>query len=216
MGKLMVGALIATMVACVSTNVQAMTSAPQPVWVDVAGSLQWKTVMSASPALSLNWPQGAVKARLRVACGGKTVRDLLIDDVTLVAYPLDLGIPTTIADERVYTLTLDYVDGQDAVIETCQAELGAVRGVNGATARCVNCDTAERAWRRYKSDHVVLPIPEDATSLSVDEGLALEAAGPGWKQLDLSGKHALVLSVGDDSWVADVDLGIFGTVLYLR
>ena len=52
----------------VSAFVQAFgasaTSATSVVWTKPEESLQWKTVMSASAPVTLNWPAGAVSARL--------------------------------------------------------------------------------------------------------------------------------------------------------
>ena len=140
----------------------------------------------------------------------------MIDDTSLDVYVLDLGIPLSFAEERVYSLTLDYVNAQNEVIETYRAELGSVQGVNGAVARCVNCEPTDRAWLRYKSSCAVLPIPADATSLAVDGGSAVAADGPGWKQFDQSGVHALEMSVGDESWLAEFNLGIPGLMMIFR
>ena len=41
------------------------SSDPSAVWVKPDESLQWKTVMSASAALTLNWPSGATSALQR-------------------------------------------------------------------------------------------------------------------------------------------------------
>lgn len=216
MKRLLIRSLIMSMVAGTAMVAGAATSVPQTVWTRPAESLHWKTLTSASPEVALDWPEGAVRARLTIANGAHIVRTETIADTSLRACALPLDMPTKLADERVYALTLDYLNGSDAVLETQTAEIGSVVGVNGAAARCVPIQEAAKPWTRYESSHPVLPIPEDATALAVDGGGAVPVVGPGWKQLDLSGNHALALTVGDDAWNALAEFGLSGFTLFFR
>lgn len=216
MKRLLIRSLSMSIVAGMAMVVEAATSVPQAIWTRPAESLHWKTLLSELPVVALDWPVGAVRARLTVATVNRTIKTVAITDTSLCVYALQLDVPTMVADERVYSLTLDYLDGSDAILETVTAEVGSVLGTNGTAARCVPVQEEAKPWTRYDSSHVVLPIPEDATTLAVDGGPAMAVTGPGWKQLNLSGDHVLALTVGEDTWNAAADFGVRGTTLFIR
>ena len=206
-------ALLSACAVAVPSSARAATSESIPVWVDVGDSLQWKTVMTDRPSVALDWPDGAVKAVLTVTSGRETVSYDTITDTSLDSYVLKLTSPASYSDERVYSLTLEYRDSSDETLSVKSAEIGAVCGVNGAATRCVPKKSESRDWLRYKSSHAVIPIPEGASTLTVDDDDPEAVNGPGWRQLDLNGTHTLALTVDEDEWTATPYLGIVGTVI---
>jgi len=195
----------------------SLTSQSCAVVGNASSSLVWKTVFESTSDLALMWPAGATSARLTVSVGGAIRSTETITDTTLAAWPFVVpALPETAADECVYDLTLEYLDAQSAVVKTQAASLGLVRGTDGRTARFVRDGKSSAKWPRLKSGTAVLPIPDGATTLAVDDGTPVSVDAPGWHYLKASGVHELVLLVGADAWAASVEMGIKGLSVIVR
>jgi len=179
------------------------SSTPTAVWVKPEESLQWKTVMSASAPVALDWPSGAMSASLTVTADGAVVGSSTISDTTATEAPFPASLPSEYGEERVVTVTVEYLDGLDATIETSSARLGLVTGVGGNATRCVT-STSEKAWTTVKN-HAVVPIPEDTTALTVDS-VAQTFDAPGWWEWSRIGieSHTLVLTTDSGESLATV------------
>lgn len=159
-----------------------------------AKSLAWKTA-PAPFAVDLSWPKGAVSATLAVADGvRKTPISCTLTDTTATNFTVAATGPSNEDGERVFSLTLTFLDGTGAAIETKTARIGFVRGVDGAPFRLLGKDVDERLWR-YAGNHAVLPYPEFATGLAVD-GVAVDGlVAPDWYLAKAApGAHVYALS----------------------
>lgn len=195
----------------------SLTSQPCSVVGSPSSSLVWKTIYGTTSELTLVWPTDAASARLTVAVGGAVRSTETITDTTLAAWPFVVSaLPETAADECVYDLTLEYLDAQSAVLKTQTASVGLVRGTDGRAARFVRDGKSSVKWQRLKSGTAVLPIPDGATTLAVDDGTPVSVDAPGWHYLKASGVHELSLLVGAEAWAASVEMGIKGLSVIVR
>jgi len=210
-------AAVATFVCLAAGPVSAAVSTPAVIWGNPTASLQWKTVMSETISPTLDWPAGAVSATLSVRYG-KDRASLVVTDTTATSIPLELHFPTDELGEGMVELTLDYKDAQSAVLDTQTARLGLVRGIGTNTARCV-LDTSSKLWTQAK-EAVMLPVPENTVSLTIDGEAVDPLDSPGWHwwQIAAAKNYELVLT---DMTAVETTVVVdgrprAGLVLYLR
>ena len=154
-------------------------SAEITVTVNRDASLVWKTVTSTARAVSLLWPDGAVKASFKVRFEGKDVFSRDITDTSVEQVELDLPVPQTGADEKVYSLSVAYYGADGAEISSLSARLGNV--VKTGVASTVRCLVGEdRKWGRLEERSAVLPVPQGADSLTIGEETFSDVDSPGW------------------------------------
>ena len=192
----------------VSAFVQAFgasaTSATSVVWTKPEESLQWKTVMSASAPVTLNWPAGAVSARLTATANGESVGSATVTDTSVKeATVLPASLPTEYGDERLVDVTVEYLDGSDEVIESARARLGYVTGIGSNPTRLIP-SAAGKGWT-VVDKYAVLPIPDETSTFTVDSEAQVYDA-PGWWEWRRirSGEHALSLTAGGKDYLASL------------
>lgn len=176
------------------------SSTPTAVWVKPEESLQWKTVMSASAPVTLNWPKGAESARLTVTADGAVVGSATVSDTTATeATVLPASLPGGYGEERIVEITVEYLDGSDEVLDSASARLGFVTGVAGNGTRLIPTASGKE-WREVNK-YAVLPIPENTTALTVDSA-AQTFDAPGWWEWRnvRTGEHELVLTAGEEAF----------------
>ena len=155
------------------------TSATSVVWTKPEESLQWKTVMSASAPVTLNWPEGAASARLTVSWHGTVLGASTITDTSAKTTPLPLvAFPSALEDERIVDVSIEYRDRIESLLDSASVRLGCVTGVGSGVTRIVT-DTNGKPWNRVGKS-AVLQIPEDATALSIDKVAQDIGTSPGW------------------------------------
>jgi len=192
------------------------SSAPTAVWVKPEESLQWKTVMSASAPVTLNWPDGATSARLTVTTDGEVVGSATVSDTTATeATVLPALLPSEYAQERVLEITVEYLDGSDEVLDSASARLGLVTGVAGNGTRLIP-SASGKTWTSVER-YAVLPIPEETTTFTVDS-VAQNYEAPGWWDWRKirAGEHALALTAGGKNFSASLTGRCGGLVLVVR
>lgn len=192
------------------------TSATSVVWTKPDESLQWKTVMSASAPVALDWPEGAVAALLTIEADGAVVVQTNITDTTArEALVIPPTLPAEYAEERVLSLSVVYRDSGDAEITSASARLGWVTGVAGSGTRVIPAASGKE-WTKV-AKYAVLPIPEDTTAFSVDSA-SQEYDAPGWWEWRriASGDHALALTAGGEDFLATLTGGGGGFTIIVR
>jgi len=177
------------------------TSATSIVWTNPDESIQWKTVMSASAPVALDWPAGAASAQLTVSWHGMTLASATVTDTTAREAVIFPTLPATFGDEKVVDVEVKYLDGSDNVLDSASASLGFVTGVGSNPTRCMT-ETNGWTWQTFDAS-AVTQIPEDATSLTVD-GAAKDFNAPGWWELYRFsvGPHTLVMTTAEGEKVA--------------
>ena len=149
--------LVAGVATCISGECVEASSAPTPVWAKPEESLQWKTVMSASAPVTLNWPKGAASARLTVIADGAVVGGATVSDTSATeATVLPASLPGEYAEERIVEITVEYLDGSEEVLESASARLGLVTGVGGNGTRLIPAASG-KAWTGV-AKYAVLPM----------------------------------------------------------
>ena len=192
------------------------TSATSVVWTKPEESLQWKTIMSASAPVALDWPEGAVAALLTIEADGAVVVQTNITDTTArEALVIPPTLPAEYAEERVLSLSVVYRDSGDAEITSASARLGWVTGVAGSGTRVIPAASGKE-WTKV-AKYAVLPIPEDTTAFSVDSA-SQEYDAPGWWEWRriASGDHALALTAGGEDFPATLTGGGGGFTFIVR
>lgn len=180
------------------------TSATSIVWTKPDESLQWKTVMSASAPVALDWPKGAASAQLTIEVDGAFVVQTNITDTTarevLVIPPT---LPAEYAAERVLAVSVEYRDSGNATLDTASVQLGWVTGVEGNGTRVITAASGKE-WREVEK-YAVLPIPEETTAFAVDSE-AQDYDAPGWWEWRhiRPGAHELSLTAGGEDYLASL------------
>lgn len=180
------------------------SSTPTAVWVKPEESLQWKTVMSASAALTLNWPSGATSAQLTIEADGAVIAQTNITDTAArEALVIPAPLPATYEEERVLDLSITYRDSGDDTLKEETARVGWVTGVDGHPTRLVTAADG-KPWTSVEK-YAVLPIPEGTTAFTVDSEAQVYDA-PGWWEWRRirSGEHALSLTAGGEDYLASL------------
>lgn len=189
------------------------------VWTKPDESIQWKTLTANPAPLSLDWPTNAVAARLTVDLGNGRTASHDIANEGQQSYAMAVVFPSGQADERVFGLALAYKDANDAQIgSTLTARLGLVNGVAGGTTRCVP-SKASAKWRKSEGTSFVVPIPENATGLTVDSVPILPLDPCGWHFVkgDATQVVDLTLSAsGQDPKTVQVRFGGGGFVIFIK
>ena len=122
------------------------TSVTSVVWTKPEESLQWKTVMSTSAPIALNWPDGAVSARLTVSWHGTTLGTSTVSDTSAKTTTLPLGtLPSVLEDERIVDVSIEYLNGSDSVLDSASVRLGYVTGIGSSPTRLVT-DANGKPW----------------------------------------------------------------------
>ena len=158
--------------------------------------------MSASKPVALDWPAGAASARLTVTANGAVVGSATISDTTATeAAVLPASLPGEYGEERILVVTVEYLDGSDGVLDTASARLGLVTGVGENATRLIPAASG-REWTSVEN-YAVLPIPEDATALTVDSA-AQTFDAPGWWEWRSirPGNHTLALESDSGDFLA--------------
>jgi len=181
--------------------VTAGQSSPIIVWTKPSESLQWKTVMSENASISLDWPRNAVSADFEVECDGRKAVTNLTDQ-TEKALPVEFQFPDDERSERVLALRLTYKDEQGVEVCSQTARLGLVCGVAGTPTRCMTSMTLGK-WASIK-DSAVLPIPDDAESLTIDSTPVTPLDAPGWHFWKLGAAKSYALALTTASGTSDV------------
>ena len=208
--------LVAGLATCIRGECAESSSSPTAVWVKPEESLQWKTVMSASAALTLNWPFGATSAQLTIEADGAVIAQTNITDTAArEALVIPAPLPATYEEERVLDLSIAYRDGGDETLKAETARLGWVTGVAGSGTRVIPAASGKE-WTKV-AKYAVLPIPEDTTAFSVDSA-SQEYDAPGWWEWRriASGDHALALTAGGEVFLATLTGGGGGFTIIVR
>lgn len=176
-------------------------------------SLLWKTVASPQPEIMLDWPRGA--ARVEVSVDGVVRASVTDTDVTFTTLSFD--IPENSADERIVTLVAEYFDAGGNSLRKDEAELALVCGVGGTPVSCRS--SGNFAWHRAGAKSAVLPLPDDASALSVNgETVQDLPAAPGWYWLNPipSSPAELALALEDGTGYENSVRGLAGLMIHLK
>ena len=158
--------------------------------------------MSASAPVTLNWPTGAASARLTVTADGAVVASATISDTTATeAAVLPASLPGEYDEERVLVVTVEYLDGGDSIIQSDSARLGWVTGVGENATRLIPTGGGNQ-WKAVET-YAVVPIPEDATALTVDSTVQTFDAPGWWEWRNIRpGNHTLALETDSGNFLA--------------
>lgn len=178
-----------------------------------SSSLLWKTVTSPRMDVMLDWPEGAVKAVVTV---DGAVRATVTDPLVASA-EISFDLPASEAEERMITLAAAYLDGEETVLDESEVMLALVRGVGSRAFRCRAEDGRE--WGKANAKSAVLPIPENAATLTVGGETVLDSpSAPGWywwKRVP-SVSTALALALDDGSVYENSVCGLTGFTIILK
>ena len=138
-----------------------VVSDPITILTDTAENAFWRTARSNAFDLQWDFPRGATKATLTVKGVKYETRH---EDLTQTSINLQLPAPTVKGGENVYELTLAFDNG-DVLTES----IGVIAGVadSGQSGAIRIANPSSQRWSRCRSV-AVMPIPADATSLTVD------------------------------------------------
>ena len=196
--------LVAGLATCIRGECAESSSSPTAVWVKPEESLQWKTVMSASAALTLNWPFGATSAQLTIEADGAVIAQTNITDTAArEALVIPAPLPATYEEERVLDLSITYRDSGDDTLKEETARVGWVTGVDGHPTRLVTAADG-KPWTSVEK-YAVLPIPEGTTAFTVDSA-AQDYDAPGWWEWSRikAGEHSLALTASGEDFLASL------------
>ena len=172
MKKLLAFALGATVAAL---GVSADTGVSKMICIDSDASLMWKTVTASTMPVALDWPEGAAKAVVTV----DGVTKATVTDTSVPSVDVAFDLPTDARAEKVVTLAVSYLDGSDAELSSQAVNLGLVAGTAPGAVIPMR-DVGTTAWNKLKAGAGVLPIPEKATELTIDQAVATGWTSPGW------------------------------------
>ncbi len=190
------------------------TSVTSVVWTKPEESLQWKTIMSTSAPIALNWPDGAASARLTVSWHGTTLGTSTVSDTSAKTATLPLGaFPAVLEDERIVDVSIEYLGGSENVLDSASVRLGYVTGIGSSPTRLVT-DANGKPWDCVDKS-AVLQIPEDATALTVDGVTQNIGTPPGWWEWSgiASGSHDLELDTASGDYMASLQRYSDGTIM---
>lgn len=177
-------------------------------------SLLWKTVTTPEVEIMLDWPIGATHAVLSVDGATRAT----VNDAAVTSTNLSFALPSAPADEKVVTLSVSYLDAEEAVVGSDEAKLGLVCSVGTSVA--IPFRTADSgAWHKSGATSAVLPIPENTATLSIGGATVLTApTAPSWYWWCPIGgaATALALTLEDSTAYANSVRGIVGTSFIIR
>ena len=194
------------------------SSDPTVVWVEPETSIIWKTVTETPIPVSVDWPKGAVSAKVTAAFGSQVLASADLVDTSVSIQQLNVPLPTNETEERILDLTLNFftADGVELSAERRLAHVGLVRGTGGSSFRCIPGGSTVGKWKSVKNGSAVVPVPEGTTSLTVDGGVVGSLAAPGWTMLAGLEPGTHVLSKSDeDGGTMDVPLLVYGGFVLL-
>ena len=205
--------LSTALLATGSASAASATSAPCVTWMRPEASLIWKTVTEMPVPISVDWPTGAASARLTAVAGSRTLATETITDRSVSLYNLVLDCPSSEADECIVALTLDFIDAGGTVIEaeSRSANVAMVHGTCGGTFRCIAAGDSSRKWVWVEDRNVVVPVPDETSSMSLDGApLSIDTA-PGWLWLaSLGGGSHTLYKTTDGGDYAQANLCVRG------
>ena len=189
-------------------------------------SMSWHTLTAAKgQAVTWEWTEGALSARLTVTSSDGTVVSEVLTERSVGSWAFAPALPGTAAEERTYTLQLDFFATSDATGtpiagETLTAEnVGVVRGVDGAAGDLIGKGPEARGWDYVRGGSAVLPVPVGSTSITLDgETIALDGSF-GWRALCPvvpDETYAVALGGAEAAEATLLGRGIFGTLLFVR
>lgn len=208
--------LVAGLATCIHGKCAESSSSPTAVWVKPEESLQWKTVMSASAALTLNWPSGAASALLTIKTDGVVlVQTNITDTAAHEALVIPSPLPATYEEERVLDLSITYRDSGDDTLKEETARVGWVTGVDGHPTRLVTAADG-KPWTSVEK-YAVLPIPGGTTAFTVDSA-AQDYDAPGWWEWSRikAGEHSLALTAPGEDFFASLMGKGGGLAIFVR
>lgn len=115
-------ALAVTVFAAVSAVFGSEMTVSALIRQDPGPSLLWKTVMTPEVEVMLDWPAGATHAVLSV----DGVARATVSDASVTSTNLSFALPSVPADEKVVTLSVSYLDAEETVVGSDEAQLGLV------------------------------------------------------------------------------------------
>lgn len=192
-----------------SATVNAVT------YLDENASVIWRTITSPSSVkIALDWPAGAASAVLTKKIGKGVAQTATLDDTSAKYCTLEFETPQSVAAREVVTLSISYLDGDDAEISSQTVKLGLVDGVgNGASVATPLSSSGD--WARFEK-HRVVQIPPDATRVELD-GVAVDCDIPGWHDLAPSaGTHTLACETAEGTSSATVARANGGFVIFVK
>jgi hypothetical protein len=140
-----------------------------------------------------------------------------VTDVALSCVTLSVDLPDYPADERIVTLAAEYFDAGGNTLRKDEAELALVCGVGGTPVSCRS--SGNFAWHRAGAKSAVLPLPDDAATLSVNgETVQDLPAAPGWYWLNPipSSPSELALALEDGTGYENSVRGLAGLMIHLK
>lgn len=182
---------------------------------DPASSLLWKTVTSSDVEMVLDWPGGATRAELSIVYPDGHADVTPLDDPAAGSATVHFGLPADAASETVVRASVTYY-AAETPLKTDTASLGLVQGT-GVAATVPFKSESSPLWARVKGA-AVLPIPEDAQALAIDNQALPALDAPGWYfwKPEL-GEHTLALSTAEaDPIVRTVNAVGVGMLLLFR
>lgn len=181
---------------------------------DPGSSLLWKTVMTPEVEVMLDWPTGATHAELSV----DGVAQATVSDASVASTNISFALPSAPADEKVVTLSVSYLDAGDAVVGADEVQLGLVCSVGASVVIPFRAENSG-AWHKARATSAVLPVLEDAATLSIDGATVLTSpTAPSWYWWHPIGGAAtsLALTLEDSTAYANMVRGIAGALLVIR
>ena len=186
-------------------QLQAIEGSAGCVALDTKPSAFWRTAVTSTVTIPVDYPQGATVATLAVT--GLSHKAVYV--VTEGNFSLQLPEPTSPEVEDVYDITLSFDNG---VMQ--KASIACVAGAShGGTASGVRVLFAKdsRKWQRVRGWRAVLPLPYGMRSFiidgnSIDAGLDGAAGWYAFGPLETPRSYALSMT--------DSDFNVFETTLF--
>ena len=161
-------------------------------------SLFWRTARADRPIpVSIDWPDGAATATCSLTVCGQISASHVVSragNAPGTVLVLELPMPVTPDDERVYWAELSFVDsnGVTMAAATRRAQFATVLGCEGSGTVVRKPDSSR--WMKYNGSHVTLPVAAGVSSIVVD-GATVDTGlndAMGWFGTVLSsGEHTL-------------------------
>ena len=161
-------------VAVLAEAMGANTSPASYVSLDNESAAIWRTAFSGTVTLKWKKPPTATKATLTVS---SATRVASMADITAESYELQLPPATSAKDENVYTLVLDFDNGQSVT-----GQVGVVTSSAAGASATTSVRSAESSeWNRFRRSAVAL-VPHGTTGVTVDAAPAVPYLGgaEGW------------------------------------
>ena len=207
-------ALAVTAFAAVSAVFGSEMTVSALIRQDPEASLLWKTVMTPEVEVMLDWPAGATHAVLSVDGEVRAT----VSDASVTSTNLSFALPSAPADEKVVMLSVSYLDAEEAVVGSDEAQLGLVCSLGASVAIPVR-KADSGAWHKAGATSAVLPVLENAATLSIGGATVLTSpTAPSWYWWHPIGGAAttLALTLEDSTAYENRVRGIVGTSFIIR